>query len=355
MARAGRRVLRDRGGDGAGRRHALGGADPPGHVHDVCSAIHPLGAGLPGPAGPAARRPRARVGAPAAPRSPTPSTAAGPRCSSDRSTRRRWRSATDGAAYLGLMTPLVADGERIVDAVLSPLSMPPVRALPSLARFGLSAISPADRFARRRFATEEAQALMAGLSAHSVLSLGSPGTAGFGLVLGLLGHLVGWPMAKGGSQAIADALVSLLLAEGGEVVVGHPVRIAGRRARRPRRSCSTCRPARCSTSAGSGCRPRYRRRLNRFRYGAAVWKVDWALDGPIPWTAPGCARAGTVHVCGHGGRGGRGRAGRAARPPSRAPDGAARPAVAVRPDQGAGGRAQRLGATATCPTARPST
>src|SRR4029079_10386569 len=126
-----------------------------------------------------------------------------------------------------LMTPLVADGQRIVDAVLSPLSLPALVSLPPLLRFGPSAAGPAERFARRRFATEEAQALMVGLAAHSVLSLGAPGTAGFGLVLGLLGHLVGWPMARGGSQAIADALVSLLLAHGGEVVVGHPVRSLG--------------------------------------------------------------------------------------------------------------------------------
>ncbi len=138
---------------------------------------------------------------------------------------------------------------------------------------------------------------MAGLSAHSVLSLGSPGTAGFGMVLGLLGHLVGWPMARGGSQAIADALVSLLLAEGGEVVVGHPVRTLADLP--PAESILLdLSPRQVLDLGGVRLPARYRRRLSRFRYGAAVWKVDWALDGPIPWTAPGCARAGTVHVCG---------------------------------------------------------
>ena len=296
MARAGRRVLviEAAAEPGGGTRSAA--LTRPGHVHDVCSAIHPLGL-----ASPALRAlPLADHGLewvhPAAP-------VAHPLDGGRAAVLERSVDTTalalgdDGAAYLGLMTPLVADGERIVDAVLSPLTPPPLRDLPSLVRFGVSAISPAERFARRRFATDEAQALMAGLSAHSVLSLGSPGTAGFGLVLGLLGHLVGWPMAKGGSQAIADALVSLLLAEGGEVVVGHPVRTLADIPPAPSVLLDLS-PRQVLDLGGVRLPAGYRRRLNRFRYGAAVWKLDWALDGPIPWSAPGCARAGTVHVCG---------------------------------------------------------
>src|SRR5262249_24130507 len=104
-----------------------------------------------------------------------------------------------------------------------PRDRPPVRDLPVLAGFGLASLPSAERSARRRFTTDEAQALLAGLSAHSLLPLDARGTAGFGLFLGLLGHRVGWPVARGGAQAIADALVSLLRSLGGEVVCDQPV------------------------------------------------------------------------------------------------------------------------------------
>ncbi|MGZ4704499.1 MAG: phytoene desaturase family protein [Acidimicrobiales bacterium] len=297
MALTGRRVLVIEAATAPGGGTRSEALTLPGHVHDVCSAIHPLAL-----ASPALRDlPLADHGLEwVQPLAPLAHPLDGGRAA----VLERSVDATalafgddDGAAYLGLMTPLVADGQMIVDAVLSPLSVPPLRSLPALLRFGPSAASSAERFAHRRFATDEAQALMAGLAAHSVLSLGAPGTAGFGMVLGLLGHLVGWPMARGGSQAIADALVSLLLAHGGEVVVGHPVRTLADVP--PAGSILLdLSPRQVLDLGGVRLPARYRRRLNRFRYGAAVCKVDWALDGPIPWAAPGCARAGTVHVGG---------------------------------------------------------
>ncbi len=142
-----------------------------------------------------------------------------------------------------------------------------------------------------------AQGLFAGLAAHSILSLRSSVTAGYGLMLGVLGHLVGWPMAKGGSQAIADALVSYLESLGGSVECGRP--IASLADLPPSRVVLLdVSPRQVVGIAGDRLPARYRRSLERFRYGPGVCKVDWVLDGPIPWTDPDIARTATVHLGG---------------------------------------------------------
>jgi phytoene dehydrogenase-like protein len=297
LARAGRRVLVIEAASTPGGGTRSQALTRPGHVHDVCSAVHPLAL-----ASPVLRDlPLADHGLewvhPGAP-------LAHPLDGGRAVLLERSVDATalalgddDGAAYLRLMTPLVGRGRSIVDAVLSPLTRPPLASAAPLARFGRSAVQPAQWFAARRVASEEAQALFAGLAAHSVQPLAAPATAGVGLLLGVLGHLVGWPLARGGSQAIADALVALLLAEGGEVVVGHPVRSLHDVPPAPAIVCDLT-PRQLLDLGGVPLPARYRRRLNRFRYGPGVWKVDWALDGPIPWAAEGCHRAGTVHVGG---------------------------------------------------------
>ena len=220
----------------------------------------------------------------------------------------------DGAAYLGLMTPLVADGQRIVDAVLSPLS--PAAGAGRCRRSpgsGSSAISPADRFARRRFATDEAQApawpgcrpTRCCRSAHRA----RPASA---WCWACWATSSGWPMAKGGSQAIADALVSLLLADGGEVVVGHPGAHAGRR---PAGRVDPARPL-----APPGARPRRRPPAGSLpapaqpvplRRRGVEGRLGPRRPDPVdrPRLRPGRHRARLRHR----GRGGRGRARRAAR------------------------------------------
>ncbi len=202
----------------------------------------------------------------------------------------------DAAAYRRLMGPLVESGYDLVDGLLSPFTLPPRHPL-ALARYGVVGIRSAAGLGKRRFATEEGRALFGGLAAHSILSLEAPITAGYGLMLGVTAHLVGYPVAKGGSQRVADALVARIEAAGGEVVTGSPVR-----------SLDDVPPARAvllDVSARSAARivgdrfpARYRRALQGLRYGAGVFKVDWALDGPVPWTNPDVARAGTVHVAG---------------------------------------------------------
>ncbi len=165
------------------------------------------------------------------------------------------------------------------------------------ARFGLSAVRSASGLAGARFRERRAPALFAGCAAHSMLRLEQPITASFGLVLALLAHSVGWPIARGGSQSIADALAAYLRSLGGEIRTSSPVEsVDGLPASRALLLDLT--PRQVLRVAGSRLPDGYRRALGRYRYGAGVFKLDWALDGPIPWTAPECRGAGTVHVGG---------------------------------------------------------
>ncbi len=203
----------------------------------------------------------------------------------------------DRAAYRALLEPLVESAERVVRAVMSPLTPPRIGDLAALARFGRAGAWPATRLARSRFRSDEARGLLAGLAAHSMLSLRSVATGGYGLFLGLLGHAVGWPVASGGSQAIADALGSIIVGSGGEIVVGQTVESLDELPP-ARATLLDVSPRQLIRIAGHRIPDRYRRAVERYRYGAGVWKVDWALDGPIPWTADGARQAGTVHVGG---------------------------------------------------------
>ena len=201
----------------------------------------------------------------------------------------------DRATYARLFGGLVQNWPRLERAVLGPVTWP--RHPISLAAFGLRALRPAERLARRLFVEPGTRALFGAISAHGMVPLDHALTAGFGLVLGAMAHVVGWVIPRGGAQKLTDALVAHLAALGGEVIANHRVT-----------SLDDLPPARavlCDLSprpflrvAGGRLPAAYRRRLERYRYGMGVFKVDWALDGPIPWRAPECARAGTVHVCG---------------------------------------------------------
>lgn len=151
--------------------------------------------------------------------------------------------------------------------------------------------------ARSAFDDEPARALFAGLATHAILPLERPFTAAFGLVFGALGHAVGWPLPRGGSQAIADALAAHLRSLGGEVVTGQPVRSVGELPPAAAYVLDVT-PRQAVAIAGDRLSPSMRWRLSRFRYGPGVFKVDYALDGPVPWAAEPARRAGTVHVGG---------------------------------------------------------
>jgi phytoene dehydrogenase-like protein len=179
--------------------------------------------------------------------------------------------------------------------------MGPVVHLPrhplALARFGLPGLRSASGFGRSTFAGEEARALFAGLAAHSMVALDRPLTASFGLAFGLFGHAFGWPMARGGSQRITDALVATLGELGGEIVTDNRV---GSIAELPpaRALLFDVTPRQLVAIAGDRLPPAYRRRLEGYRYGPGTFKIDWALSGPVPWLADGPRRAATVHLGG---------------------------------------------------------
>ena len=264
----------------------------PGFLHDVCSAIHPLGL-----ASPALRAlPLQRHGLewihPDVPVAhPLDGGRAGVIERSVESTATRL--GADGAAYRSMMSPLSRHGEALADSLLSPLDLPPRHPL-VLARFGSSGIRSATSLARK-FSGDEAPALLAGLAAHSILPLSSAGTGGYGLFLGALAHHVGWPMAKGGSGAIASALASIVEERGGVIECDH--RVVDLADLPPSRAVVLdLTPAQVIAVGGDRVPPRYRRALEKYRYGAGVFKVDWALDGPIPWTNADVARSATVHV-----------------------------------------------------------
>ena len=266
----------------------------PGFVHDVCSTAHPLAVGSPF----LGALPLAEHGLELChPQVPL----AHPLDGGTAAVLERSVDATaqglgsDGSAYRSLIGPLAAGADRLVPELLGPLRPPRHPVL--FARFGLSAIRSASGLLRARFGGDNARALLGGCAAHSMLSLRQPISASFGLVLALLGHAVGWPVARGGSQRVAAALAGVLGGCGGRIETGHRVHSL---AELPssRAVLLDLTPRQVVSIAGERLPDRYRRALERFRYGPGVFKLDWALDGPIPWTAQAVARAGTVHLGG---------------------------------------------------------
>jgi phytoene dehydrogenase-like protein len=201
----------------------------------------------------------------------------------------------DGPAYSRLLGPLVRDVGLIMPAVLAPLRSPPLHPL-ALARFGAPGLLPAGVLARR-FATEEAKALFAGVAAHALRPLSAPLSSGYGLVLTMAAHAAGWPVVAGGSAGIAAALSGELSSLGGTVVTGRWVHTLDEL---PAARCVLLdvSPRQFIRLAGDRLPAGQRRPLARFRYGPGVCKVDWALAGPVGWRAGVCTEAGTVHLGG---------------------------------------------------------
>ncbi len=202
----------------------------------------------------------------------------------------------DRAAYDRTMKPLLDRWEDLTAEFLRPLLHLPRNPL-LLGRFGFQAMRSARGFVRGEFRHEPAQALFAGLAAHSFLPLEQPPSAAFGLVLALMGHAVHWPMPKGGAQQIANALATFLRSLGGKIQTNHPVEDLDQLPR-CRAILLDVSPRQFLRMAKGRLPPRYALALERFRYGPGVFKVDYALAAPIPWRAPQCALAGTVHVGG---------------------------------------------------------
>jgi phytoene dehydrogenase-like protein len=264
----------------------------PGFVHDVCSAIHPLGVASPFLRSlPLEAHGLEWVEPPAALAHPFDD---GTAVLLGRSPEAAVQSlGEDDARWRRLFAPLARDVDSLLDEALAPLHVP---AHPlTLARFGLRALLPAAMVARRSFRGAKARGLFAGLAAHSMLPLERPPSAAFGLMLGLLGHAVGWPFPRGGSQAIADSLASYLRSLGSEIETGRRVESLDELGK-SRLVLLDLTPRGLLQLAGNRLPERYRRRLERYRYGPGVFKLDWALDGPIPWQTEECSRAATVHL-----------------------------------------------------------
>jgi len=272
----------------------------PGFVHDVCSAIHPLAIGSP------AFRELAASDTPLSDHGlewvHSDVALAHPLDGGRAAVMHRSLDETaaglgaDARNYRKLFAHHVDAGFDLTDGLLSPFTLPPKHPI-HLARYGAVGVLPAHLVAQRRFDTDEARALFAGLAGHSVLSLKAPVTTGYGLMLGVLGHLVGWPLAKGGSQRIADALVAVLQSLGGRVECDRRVESLDELPAADAVLLDVT-PRQLLAMGGDAIPARYRRALIRYRYGAGVFKLDWALDGPIPWANENCARAATVHLGG---------------------------------------------------------
>lgn len=295
LARAGRsvRIVEAEPTLGGGARSAA--LTLPGYVHDVCSAVHPLAQASPffrsldlARHGLAWVHPEAPVGHALAP---------GRAVVLERELAAAAATlGRDGAAWARLLGGPVRAWETLLPELLGPVLHVPHHPV-ALARFGVPALLPATMLGRVAFRGPEARALFAGCAAHAIVPLTRPLTAAFGLVLAILAHATGWPFARGGSGAIVAALAAEAAELGVEVETGTRVR-----------SLAELPPARAVVLdlvprdvvalAGERLAPRARARLLRWRHGPGAYKIDWALDGPIPWRDPALLRAGTVHLGG---------------------------------------------------------
>jgi len=202
----------------------------------------------------------------------------------------------DMKAYRSLMAPLVERHEEIILDIYAGLHFPPNHPI-TMAQFGINSLLPAETLARFRFKGEMARGFFGGMAGHAVLPLTSLATSGVGLMFLILVHAVGWPMAKGGSQKVVDAMAAYLRTLGGEIQTDFEVR---HMAELPESRCVLfdTTPWQMVQIMGERLPGGYRRRLERFRHGPGVFKLDYALDGPIPWAAEGVRQAATVHLGG---------------------------------------------------------
>jgi phytoene dehydrogenase-like protein len=267
----------------------------PGFQHDVCSAIHPMAVASPFFQRLALEQHGVEW---IQPTYPLAHPLDGGRAAI---LQRSLRLTADGLekdrdAYIDLMGRIVQKWDRIDEELLSPLAIP--RDPVELARFGLKAFLPAAWLLRSRFATEEGRALLAGICCHATLPLTRSPSMAVGLVLGGAAHTGGWPIARGGSQTVAHALSSIFTGLGGEIVCDHPISNLGQLPP-TRLTLLDTTPRQFLRLAGDRLGGLYAARLRRFRYGPGVFKLDYALDGPVPWANPEVGKAGTVHLGGN--------------------------------------------------------
>jgi phytoene dehydrogenase-like protein len=266
----------------------------PGYVHDVCAAVHALGVSSPATSLAALGGYGLRWVWPDIPVAhPLDDGRAGILHRSLEHTAAGL--GADGDSWVRQVGGVTRHWEQLLPQLLGPVVSVPRHPV-AMAKFSASALQPATWVAGR-FDTEEARALFGGCAAHAMLPLRRPLTAAFGLTMAASAHVDGWPLAEGGSQAVADALAAKLIELGGEVQTGVFVRSM---ADLPAHGVALfdTNPAQLSSIAGDALPARFRRRLERFRHGPGAFKIDYALDGPVPWRNEASRRAGTIHVVG---------------------------------------------------------
>lgn len=295
IAQAGRSVVLVEAADEVGGGARSAELTLPGLVHDLGSAVHPLGVGSPFfQSLPLHRHGLEWVYSDAQIAHPLDGGRAALLLRSVDETADRL--GEDSAAYRRFMQPLVDAWPQLGEDILRPMLRVPSHPI-HLARFGLQAILPAKRLAELCLKTEEGRALFAGVAAHSGLPFHAPLSSAVGLFLSLLGHAVGWPLPRGGAGAIADALAGHLLELGGEIRTGW--RVESLDELPSSRAVLLDLTARQFLSvAADDMPPRYRKSLGRYRYGPASFKMDFVLEEPIPWQAPEVGTSATVHLGG---------------------------------------------------------
>lgn len=267
----------------------------PGFRHDPCSAVHPLGIGSPVFEDLPLREHGLQWIHPDLPVAQT--LHHGSAAVLDRDMLDTAEGFGDDAArYRRLMQPFIGHWKDIAADVLRPPLVGPPRAPLQLARFGVAAVMPA-ALLLRRFSSEGPRALLAGLAAHGLARLSSPLTGGTAMLFALAAHEVGWPVPRGGSQAISDALAGTFHAMGGRIHLDSQITSIDELPE-ARAYLFDVSPRALADIAGSRLSPHWARRMRHVRYGPAVVKVDYALDGPVPWRNDMCRQAGTVHVSG---------------------------------------------------------
>jgi phytoene dehydrogenase-like protein len=294
MAQADRSVLVIEGQEtiGGGTRSAE--LTLPGFVHDVCSAVHPMAVASPFFRSLPLERHGLQWVHPSAPLAHPLDD--GSAIVVERSVEETARNlGEDGGAYTRIFGGLVSEWPKLEPFLLGPLGFPRHPLIAAL--FGLRGMRSASSVARSFFRGERAQALFAGHAAHSMLPLERVPSAAFGFVLGITAHVAGWPFARGGSQSIANALASYLRSLGGEILTGQTVQSLDELPASRAVLCDVT-PRQLLRMAQARLPQGFRHSLERFRYGPGVCKIDWALEGPIPWQAKECSRAGTVHIGG---------------------------------------------------------
>jgi len=295
LARAGRSVLVYEANDTLGGGFRSAELTLPGFVHDICSTVQALTVVSPffksfllAEHGVELIYPDAAVAHPL-----DDGTAAVLERSMDATCRTLGR---DASAYRRLMEPLVNHADKLNADLLGPFPFPPRHPL-VFAQFALPAILPARARSELIFHDEHARGLFAGIAAHTMLPLENLSTAAYGMALAVAAHASGWPIVKGGSQNLANALAAYLRSLGGEIELSHRVEKIDELPS-ARAYLFDVTPRQLLGIVGDRFPAGYRRALERFRYGPGVFKIDFALDDPIPWKAHECTRAGTVHLGG---------------------------------------------------------